>query len=151
MDLDTITVSDFKTYFRRDFPYAPDDANFCSNSDTYIFDEDITKAFGEAKMMLNQALFSSDDGITIAYQYLTAHYLVHDINTGLQGVESTGNNPVSSRSVGSVSESYSIPQRYLDDPQLSFFTNTGYGMKYLSLILPALAGNVGSVCGATNP
>lgn len=153
MDLDSITVTDFKDFFRRDFPYAPASAEAaeCSNLDKYVFISDIEKAFSEAKINLNQSLFSSDANIQIGFLYLSAHYLANDLRTALQGIESVGSNPVASRSVGSVSESYSIPQRYMNDPILSFFTSTGYGMKYLSLILPKLVGNFGVVCGATNP
>lgn len=119
--------------------------------ENYVQDADITRAFGEAQMSLNQGLFSSDAQITLAYLYLTAHYLVLDLQTALQGVESSGNYPVNSRSVGSVSESYSIPQRYLDDPVLSYYATTGYGKKYLSFLVPRLVGAVYSVDGATQP
>lgn len=153
MDLSTVTVADFKAFFRRDFPYAPATVqdSVCSNLDKYIFDFDIEKAFNEAKALLNQALFPNDDVIRIAYLYLSAHYLANDMKTALQGIESTGTYPVNSRSVGNVSESYTVPDKYLDNPQLAFFASTGYGNKYLSLVLPALVGNVGSVCGWTNP
>lgn len=188
MDLNTITVTDFKNLFRRDFPYLPtydetitynlgdktyyngvfyeakndgtidilptvanswnrivDDAN------NYIQDYDITKAFSEAQVSLNQGLFGTDAQIQMGYLYLTAHYLTLDIRTANQGVQSTGEQIVNSRSVGGVSESYTIPQHYLDDPILAFYTYTGYGMKYLSLVLPLLRGNIGVVDGWTNP
>lgn len=153
MDLSTITVSEFKAFFRRDFPYAPAPAEsaVCSNLDKYVFDFDIEKAFLEAQALLNQELFGGDANIRLAYYYLTAHYLANDMRTAMQGIESTGTNPVNSRSVGNVSESYTIPQSYLDNPQLAFFTTTGYGAKYLSLLLPSLVGNIGTVCGWTHP
>lgn len=113
----------------------------------YILDDDITKAFVEARLNLNQALFSSDEFIELGFLYLTAHYLVNDIKAG--GLESSGAFPVQSRSVGSVSESYAVPERYKSDPILSFYTQSSYGLKYLNMILPALTGNVGSVAGAT--
>lgn len=151
MDLSTITVSEFKAFFRRDFPYAPEDADPATDIDKYVFDFDIEKAFLEAQALLNQELFGSDENIRLAYYYLTAHYLANDMRTAMQGIESTGANPVNSRSVGNVSESYTIPQSYLDNPQLAFFTTTGYGAKYLSILLPSLVGNIGAVCGWTHP
>lgn len=153
MDLDTITVADFKTYFRRDFPYAtePASSEVCSNLDSYVFDFDIEKAFGEAKTILNQGLFSDDDSIRIAYLYLSAHYLVVDLRAAQGGVDSSGSFPVSSRSVGSVSESYQIPDAYAQNAQYAFFTTSGYGMKFLSLVIPRLAGNVVAVAGWTHP
>lgn len=153
MDLNTITVTDFKNYFRRDFPYAQEPAtdNVCANLDAYVFDFDIEKAFLEAQAILNQALFPDDATIRLAYLYLSAHYLANDLRTAQGGIESTGNFPVSSRSVGSVSESYQIPDAYKDNAQVAFFSTTGYGQKYLSIVLPALVGNVRTVLGATLP
>lgn len=148
LDLSTITVADFKGFFSRDFSYT---AAFDPDNPDYITDADIEKAFSEAKIILNQGLFSSDDTIRIGYYYLSAHFLVNDIRTATQGLASTGEFPVNNRSVGSVSEAYAIPDYYANNPILSFYTKTGYGMKYLALVLPNLVGNVGAVCGATLP
>lgn len=114
----------------------------------YILDEDITEAYSEACITFNEALFGDDDELKKGYLYLSAHYLVKDFNA--QGVESVGSQMVSSRSVGSVSESYSIPEWMLKDPNYSFYATTSYGQKYLNMILPNLAGNVVSVEGKTN-
>ena len=117
----------------------------------YVQTQDITNAFAEAQAVFNQSLFGSNANITLAYLYLTAHYLVNDLRTAAQGVDSTGAFPVSARSVGSMSESYQIPDSYKNNPQLAFFTSSGYGMKFLSLLLPNLVGNVVAVFGGTNP
>ena len=189
MDLDTITVDDFKNQFVRDFAYLPvwdnaktyntgaevyydvnelfyrclndgvtstpvtvaDWEQYSDSIENYVQDADITRAFGEAKLSINQALFSSDAEITLVYLYITAHYLVQDLQTALEGIESTGRYPVNSRSVGSVSESYSIPQRFLDDPMLSYYATTGYGRKYLSFLVPRMIGAVDIAHGATTP
>jgi len=190
MDLSTITVNDFKAYFRRDFLYLPvwTDAGFYNtgavvyytatelfykaksngvtsvptetddwelqsgeNIDDYVLDEDIEKAFVEAQSSFNQSLFSDDQQIRVAYYYLTAHYLVNDLRTSARGIQSAGESIVSSRTVGSVSESYSIPDAWVKDPILNFYTKSGYGVKYLSLIMPRLVGNIGAVAGWTNP
>lgn len=150
MDLTTITAANFKTQFPRDFPYAPS-----PNADVnkYILDSDIERAFAEAQMTFNQALIpgGSNAAIQLAYLYLTAHYLCIDIKNAQQGINSTGNLLVNSRAVGSVSESYQIPQRYLTNPQIGYLATTGYGNKYLSFILPALVGNVVGLFRQTNP
>jgi hypothetical protein len=143
MDLSTITTADFKALFVRDFTYG-------STTDT-IMDSDITRAFGEASVLLNQGLYASDDIIELTYLYLTAHYLCLDLRAASSNVESSGFFPVASRSVGSVSESYAIPEAYAGNPALSIYTQTAYGMKFLSLTLPCLVGNVIAVGGATNP
>lgn len=151
MDLSTITVNDFKAYFLRDFPYPPSSPTPDTLNPNYVQDGDINRAFGEAQMNFNQALFGSDQNITIAYMYITAHYLVNDLRAAAGGVEGTPSFPVSSRSVGSVSEAYVVPDRYKDDAVLSFYTTTPYGLKYLSLVLPGLAGNFHVSLGRTLP
>ncbi len=149
MDLNSITVTDFKSFFTRDFPYAP--AGITNNND-YVYDDDISRAFLEAQVSFNQGLFGSDAQIKMAYLYVTAHYLCLDLRAALAGIQGSGGSfPVSSRSVGSVSESYAVPERYTDDPLLAMYTQTNYGMKYLSLTLPNLVGNFGAVFGGTNP
>ena len=122
---------------------------YADDVDNYILDEDIETAFLEAQMNFNQTLFDTDANIKIGYLYLTAHYLVNDIRAALNGVTAFGAMPVQSRSVGNVSEAYAIPEAYLNDPSLSFLTGSAYGLKYLSMIIPMLRGNVGVVCGAT--
>lgn len=151
MDLNTITVSDFKAFFRRDFPYLPSDPLSYCDADEYVLDSDIQKAFMEAQILFNQALFGSNADITLVYLYLTAFFLVNDIGTAGAGLSSTGGFPVSSRTVGSVSESYEIPKAYVDNPTYSFYAKNGYGLKYLNLVLPMLVGNVGAVYGGTRP
>lgn len=122
-----------------------------NNINNYILDADIEKAFAEAAILLNQSLFTSDDNIRLGYLYLTAHYLVNDIRAGQGGIRASGSFPVASRSVGNVSESYSIPHAYMDNPVYSFYTQSAYGLKYLSLVLPGIVGNVVAVGGATQP
>lgn len=119
--------------------------------DNYILDEDIEKAFDEAQITFNQALFTSDKNIEIGYLYLTAHYLVNDIRASKGGIEAFGSFTVTSRSVGNVSESYGVPDAYMRDPVYAFYTQSPYGLKYLNMILPRLVGNIGIVCGWTNP
>ena len=115
----------------------------------YVLDADITKAFSEAQVNFNQSLFSSDAQIQLAYLYLTAHFLVVDIRHSSQGVNSKGDFITSSQSVGNVSESLSIPDKIANNPIFQLYTTTGYGMKYLNLVLPRITGRVGVVRGTT--
>ena len=117
----------------------------------YILDADIAKAFAEAKISFNQGLFGTDAEITLGYLYLTAHYLANDINAAQQGVAGAGSFSVASRSVGNVSESYAIPEAYTSDPILAFFAKSSYGLKYLSLVMPKLVGNMIAIGGTTQP
>lgn len=151
MDLNTITPVDFKAQFVRDFPYAIDGTSPQINPD-YVYDSDITRAFAEAQIVFNQGLFGSDAQIKLAYLYVTAHYLVLDLRAAQAGISGAGGLfPVSSRSVGNVSESYAVPDAYTNDPNLAIYAQTNYGMKYLSMVLPKLVGNMVGVFGGTTP
>lgn len=116
----------------------------------YVLNSGITKAFSEAQINFNQSLFANDAQITLAYLYLTAHFLVLDLRRSSQGINSMGEYTVQSQSVGSVNESLYIPDKIANNPLLQLYTKTGYGMKYLNLIMPRLVGNVRYVVGATN-
>jgi hypothetical protein len=147
-----ITKDDFKSWFSRDFKYATPvgmtgEVYECSKS--YVSDNDIDKAFVEADINFNESLFSTDTQLKTTFLYLAAHYLCNDLQAAEGGASSTGYLPVSSRSVGSVSESYSVPEWMMKDPVLGMFATTRYGQKYLSLVKPLLIGNVAVYTGAT--
>ena len=188
MDLNTITVQDFKDLFFRDFPYLnvwvtgvsyiiddevyydvnelfykctqatsselPTNASFWDSiADSvfnYVLDADIQKAFDETKINFNQALFSTDAEIQLAFLYVSAHFLVLDLRRSSQGINSTGDYTAQSQSVGNVSETKHIPEKILNNPIFQLYTTTSYGMKYLNLVMPRLIGRVNSVRGATN-
>jgi hypothetical protein len=120
------------------------------SADNYVADADITEAFGEAGLVFNQALFTGDENIKRAYLFLAAHFLSIDLRNGLGGIGGVVGMPVTQRSVGSTSESYQVPQAYIDDPILAQYTSTGYGMKYLGMVMPRIVGNVAAVFGGTN-
>lgn len=153
MDLSTITISQFKARFNRDFQYqnVPDAALNSIPDPDFIQDQDITNAFADAQVSLNQALLPDDPTITIAYLYLTAHCLCVNIQAANGGINNPAAMPVNARNVGSVSESYTIPEEYTESAQLATYTQTSYGLKYLSIMLPYLVGNFGAVCAVTNP
>lgn len=147
-----ITVDDFKTWFSRDFLYlTPVGSDIprpgCSND--YVRDTDITKAFTEAQQVFNPGLFATDEQLRVAYYYLVAFYLVNDLQTAAQGTGSTPYFMVNSRTVGGVSESYTIPDWLAKDPILSAFAMNRYGQKYISIIKPLLIGNVQIAYGWT--
>jgi hypothetical protein len=113
-----------------------------------VSSKDINIAFSEAKASFNDSITSNEDDLKLIYLYCSAHYLVNDLNAN--GVDSTSTNPVNSRSVGNVSESYSIPAWMLESPLYSFYTKTSYGLKYLNLIQGYLIGVMGIAQGGTN-
>lgn len=117
--------------------------------DNYIQDSDILRAFNEAKVNFNAALFGDDDMVKMVFLYLAAHYLVIDLNNAMNPLAVGFMGFTQSKSVGSVSESYAVPQWMLNNRTLSAYAQTGYGRKYLSLIQPYLIGNLIFVPGRT--
>lgn len=115
-----------------------------TNDDTanYITDEDIEEAFNEAKINFNANLFPTDDKAKIPFLYLAAHYLIIDMDAAQNPFAMGFMGFTQSKSVGSVSESYGIPQWMLNNPRLSSYAQTKFGRKYLSLIQPYLIGNI---------
>lgn len=103
----------------------------------YTNDVDIQEAIQEANINFNKDLFEDYSLAKTAFSLLTAHYLTIDFNNAL------GNNQVgimTSKSVGSVSQSYSIPAWLSSNSALSVYASTGYGVKYATLIQPYLCG-----------
>lgn len=140
------SVDDFRSFFARDFNFAPADA---PNSMDYVMNSDITRAINEALISFNTGLYGTDAQITNVFMYLAAFMLVVNIQNSMKGLTSQSKFPISSTSVGSISVSYQLPESYAKDPFLSSFTKNGYGMKYLELTLPFLAGGVSVAEGAT--
>lgn len=143
-DVNTVTVEYFKSVFSRDFPYLPQPSEYaqcceCSeetNQQDYVLDTDILRAFEEAKGSFNPSLFLNDSTAKLYFCYVAAHYLVMDLNNAMNSLSMGFNGMVSSKSVGSVSESYAIPQWLMNSPQYAMFAQTGYGRKYLMHIAP---------------
>lgn len=149
MDLTTITVAQFKARFNRDFTYANQDTPGAA-----VGDQDIQNAFLDAQNSLNQSLFPGSNNnaqIINGYLYLTAHYLCLNLRAANAGLSGIGAFPVAGRTVGSVSESYQIPDAYKNVPWLAQYTQTTYGNIYLQLVLPYLVGNVVTVWGGALP
>lgn len=138
-----ITIDDFKTFFAKDFDYGTDI--------TQVSDADIAKAMVEAGMNFNEKLFDCIEEKKLIFSYLTAYYLVVDINnTNTQGASNNGG-LVTYRQVRNVAESFKVPKWVEENPMLSQFAQNGYGLKYITMIYPYLIGNMGVVPGATLP
>ncbi len=144
VDVTTITADQFKQRFPRDFIYG-------NSSPASVADSDINNSFIDAQSVFNVGLFNGDTIATNAYLLLTAHWLCLSLRASNAGVNGVGAFPVQSRSVGSVSESYAIPAKYLASPSLAMYTQTTYGLQYLAIVLPSLVGNTQAVCAVTNP
>lgn len=138
------SVADFKNYFSRDFPFGED-------IETSVTDADITKAMTQTVVSINQGLFCNQPSYTIGFQLLTAHFLVLNLRSSSQGINGQYSFLESSKSVGSVSQSFSIPQRILDNPLWAMFMKTNYGAMYIEMIFPMLTGQVFTVMGTTLP
>jgi len=139
-------VSAFKSKFVRDFNYAPASK---PNDLNFVTDADIQSAYDNAELNFNPSLFGTDAQINNVFLYLAAFYLVESIKTSSQGFGSQANFPINSKSVGGVSVAFTIPEKYMKNPQLAVFANNGYGMIYLSLVLPFAVGNVETIHGTT--
>lgn len=138
------SVDDFKTYFNRDFPYGTD-------IDTSVTDTDIGKAFQLVNINVNQDLFSDQSSYSIGYLLLSAHYLVMNLRSSSQGISGQFNFLQQSKSVGSVSESFGIPERVMANPDWAILCKTNYGAQFLQLIIPQLSGQAFFVYGTTRP
>ena len=118
----------------------PSDANnwqaISDNESNYIQDSDIERAFEEAASTFNGGFFDDCSTAGMYFCYVAAHYLVIDINNALNGLAISFNGFVQSKSVGSVSESYGIPQWIMNNPTYALLAQTGYGRKYLLYIIP---------------
>ena len=93
----------------------------------------------------NPSFFEECAQAKTAFGLLVAHYLTVDFNNAL-GINQVG--LPTSKSVGSVSEGYSIPNWLTSNAALSAYATTGYGVKYASLIQPYLIGQIMLIPGA---
>lgn len=135
------TVAEFKAYFDRDFPFG-------TTLDT-VRDQDIAKALTQQENTINQCLFSGQNSFTQGALLLSAHYLVMNLRASSQGVAGRPQWLESSKAVGSVSASFQIPDRILENAELSILASTTYGLQYLQMILPYLSGPMVTVAGGT--
>lgn len=151
--MSVITVAEFKAHFVRDFDYG-EQPSVNSKSDT-VMDSDIQAGIDEATLLFNSELWPDTVSQKTPFYQLSAHCMVRNIQNsgGLsesgQGVISAGTSPIQSKSVGPVSVTYALPDRVVNNPAFSFYLTTGYGQKYLQLVLPRLVGNIALAGGGT--
>lgn len=138
------TIGDFKARFFRDFPYGTD-------PNVAVLDQDILIAFNSVDIQINEGLWDNQGAYSQGYLFLAAHNLVLNLRASSQGLNGQWNWIQNSKSVGQVSESFSIPQRILDNPDLATYTKTNYGAQYLGLLWPNLCGQIFSIEGRTRP
>lgn len=117
--------------------------------DNYISNDDILRAFKEAKVNYNAGLFSEEETAKMVFLYLAAHYLVIDLNNAQNPLGMGFMGFTQSKSVGSVSESYMVPSFATNNQVLSQYILTGYGRKYVSLISPYIIANIMLIPGGT--
>jgi hypothetical protein len=135
------SVTTFKFFFDRDFPYG--------ETNEYVKDSDILKAQDESYMLINDEIFPDQTTFSVGHNYLTAHNMVTNLSASAQGVNSSFSFLEHSKKVGNVSQVFSIPHGILASPIYAMLAKTTYGAKYLALVTPFLIGNVGVVGGAT--
>lgn len=137
------TVQDFKNYFNRDFEYGETTAT--------VMDSDICKAYKNVNAALNRSLADDQCQFTLFYLLLAAHFLVMNLRASSQGIAGSYSWLQTSKSVGSVSESFQIPQYILDNPLLSMYAKTTYGAQFLMYMIPKLTGTMFGTPRRTNP
>jgi hypothetical protein len=148
-----------KTYWKDDIVYWTDenfyksltDDNGTTPDDTenwkkvkgniydYVTDTDIMKAYTQALANSNSRFGKDCSEKIMIFLHLMAFYLVVDMQNAAIGLGSSYSGLVASKSVDGVSESYNFPTWMTESPMYSLFSSNGYGLKYLSLILPYLA------------
>ena len=148
-----------KTYWKDDIVYWTDenfykslsDDNTSEPSDTenwkkvkgniydYVTDSDLMKAFSQALANSSTRFGKDCQEKIMIFLHLWAFYLVMDAQNAATGLGSSYGGLVASKSVDGVSESYNFPTWMTDSPMYSLFSSNGYGLKYLSLILPYIS------------
>lgn len=109
------------------------------NKFDYITDEDISKAMSQAMLSANDRFGGTCQEKRTIYLHLVAFYLVMDWKNAAAGASSAYAGFTASKSVGDVSESYNFPTWLINSPMYSIYSTNGFGLKYLSLILPYLS------------
>lgn len=124
-----------------------------SSVDEYVDEDDILNAMAEARGNYNYSFFENDEELLkITFMLLTAHYLSVDLGMrGNENYQGAGGLLMASKSVGSVSASYNIPDYLKNNPFYSFLATTPFGIKYSSYLFGRMTGAVFVVGGATLP
>lgn len=117
-----------------------------------VTDYDLATAMLAAQSFnMTTALWGSQSAYTYAYNLLAAHYLCETLIAGGTGLKGKAEWLTNSKTVGNVTESYSIPDRILRSPILSKLSKTTYGSQFLELVAPQLIGNFSTFHRCTLP
>lgn len=123
------------------------------NSDNEkVTDYDIARAFTAAEgFNTSPGLFTNQAAYTYALNLLAAHYLCLTLQASGTGLGGKAEWLTQAKTVGNVTEAYSIPERILKSPYLSKLSKTTYGAQFLELVSPQLIGNIHAFHGITHP
>lgn len=140
-----VTVADFKAYWTRGFPYGTD-------ASTTVTDGDIQRALNDATINFNPDLWEAGLDLNTGFLYLAAHFLASAVQMagGLDmniGVQNAGGMPISAQTVGSVSLTFELPERWKNDPSIAPFLTTKFGITYVQMAMPRTSGNMQVVAG----
>lgn len=138
-------IADFKALFVRDFKYSNN-----SKDRTMVCDDDLMNALMRAGVNF-PCFFGDQTSYSLAYLTLSAHKLCMALGASSKGITGQGVWLTTSKSVGSVSESYGVPDRIMNNPVFAELSKTRYGMEYLVMCLPRLVGAVVSAHGGARP
>jgi len=135
-------INEFKDFFdSSEFSYGEQLPN--------VRNKDIARAQQEAYAVFPANIFDEKE-ITIAFHYLTAHFLW--LNNIAKTNGGTPNLLAQSQSADGLSVSYNIPPNLMNSPILSQYLTTAFGSKYALMLYPAmLANSKGIVSGRTTP
>ena len=139
------TISDFKTFFNRDFAYGL--------TDDYVMDTDITKALTLARSNINTSLFADEEEYKLAYLLIAAHHLVTNLQASTEGVNGRFSWLITNNNVGNGASTvtYDIPDWIRKDKNFAYLTTTHYGAKYCSIVAPRCIANLQSFDRITRP
>lgn len=137
------TIEEFKAQFSRDFPYG--------STKEYVMDSDIQAALTQADFSVNPEIFDTEANFKYGYNLLAAHNLVTNLRASSQGASGTYSWLETSKSVGSVSQSFAIPEFIMKNPMYAMLSKTAYGAKYLEIVIPRAIGQTFAIEGATLP
>jgi hypothetical protein len=138
-----VTVADFKSWFVRDF--------FYDTTPKGVMDSDITNALATAGINFNSGLMESQAVFSQMFLLLSAHFLVTNIRASSAGLSGQFAGLTNNKSVGNVSEGYTIPPQVQNNAFLMGLYSTQYGAQYVTLLAPRLIGHVMTVIGNTTP
>ena len=135
-----LTVTQFQTYFARNFVYG--------TVLPAVLDGDITNAINEAMLVFNPDIYPDDNTATTAALYLSAHFL----QTALDMADSQGQPDAieNSRSANGVSQSLVVPD-WMQEGELAMYATTGYGRRWLLITKQFVDGAVFVIGGAVQP